>query len=61
MIRGSTALGGVFKTFSDVGSDGLIRWGIVALRKVVLGRSKNFDQNPSKFGRKDGIWGAKLP
>ena len=59
--RGSTALGGVFKTFSDVRSDGLIWWGIVALRKVTLGRSKKIDQNSLKFGRKDAIWGAKLP
>ena len=33
----------------------------MALKKVELGRSKKFDQNPPKFSRKDGIWGAKLP
>ena len=36
--RGCTALGDVFKTFSDFVSEGLIWWEKMALRKITLGR-----------------------
>ena len=59
--RGGTELGGVQKSFSYFGSEGLIWWGMMALRKVESGRLKNFDQNPPKFWPKKREFRGKFP